>query len=120
MAPSDALEPAAEEPVEPAAAEEPAAEQVLVTISKTSDGGYMVRAGDEPEAVAPAEGEAAVAQPGAEPIMAANIGEALKAALEILQADGGGDTAAAEEEAAEGEFEAGFSESKDPKLGNKY
>ena len=125
MAPSDALDPAAGEEGAAAAAGEPEPEvvevvdTVLVTISKNADGKYVVRAGDEPEAVAAAPGEEAVAQAGAEPVMVDSIGEALKAALEILQADGG-EGAAEDEAAAEADFQGGFTEGKDPSPAQKY
>ena len=60
---------------------------VIVTITKTGDGSYMVYAGDEPDADAddvPAGGGPAPAPQGTP---ADSVGAALKAAMDILQAD---------------------------------
>jgi len=61
---------------------------VVVTICKTDDGSYMVYAGDEPDADAndaPAGGGMAAAAPQGTPVD--SVGAALKAAMDILQAD---------------------------------
>ena len=60
---------------------------VIVTIVKTGDGSYMVYAGDEPDADAddaPAGGGPA---PPPQGTPADSVGAALKAAMDILQAD---------------------------------
>lgn len=84
------------------------ADQVLVTISKTADG-YSVLAGDEPEpGEAPEAGEAAP-----EPVQCKTIGEALKAALDILNGGEGGD------EGTEQDFQSGYDSDKAPLLTQK-
>jgi hypothetical protein len=93
-----------------AAAPADAGSQSIVTICKDADGTYMVYAGDEPESGAAAEPsapgeEAAVPEGESEQgIPCDSIGKALKAALDILQADENEG-----EGSAEDNFNAGFS-----------
>ena len=94
--------------------------QVLVTIAQAPDGGYLVYAGDEPDSGddtgpgTPGESsdDAAALSAGAgsgaaAPQHAASIGEALKAALDILNGDAGGG-------ASQDQFQAGFAEPTEP------
>jgi hypothetical protein len=93
---------------------------VVVTIVSNGDGTYMVYAGDEPDAggdmsmddaaaLGP-EGDAA-ASPSAQGEPAGSVGEALKAAMTILQADASSQGAPG---SADDQLNAGFSASKSP------
>jgi hypothetical protein len=106
---------------DPAAAAPDAGSDVVVTICSNGDGSYTVYAGDEPDANAGdmsaddadamgAAGDAA-ATPTAKGEPAASIGEALKAAMTILQSDASSQGAPG---SADDQFAAGFSASKSP------
>lgn len=111
-------------PADPSAAAAPDAaptSDVVVTICSNGDGTYTVYAGDEPDAEsgdmsgddAAAMGPAgdAAASPPAQGQPAGSVGEALKAAMTILQADASSQGAPG---SADDQFSAGFSASKSP------
>lgn len=88
--------------------EEDMSPQVVVTVLRTPDGAYMVVEGDEPE-----PGAAETMGAGAEPVPVAppgqmfdNVGAALKAVMDILEAD----SRTPGEETGEAAFEAGYGE----------
>ena len=60
---------------------------VIVTIVKTADGSYMVYAGDEPDADADDLASNGSPAPAPQGTPADSVGAALKAAMDILQAD---------------------------------
>ena len=95
---------------------------VLVTITKTGDGSYMVYAGDEPgggqdmsdedaDAMGPAGGAPAPASPSSQGQPADSIGAALKIALDILNEDKSSEGG---EGSSEDQFQGGFNASKAP------
>jgi hypothetical protein len=83
--------------------------EVLVSIAKDPQGGYLVFAGDEPDGDA---GEGAAA-----PQHADSVGAALKLALDILNES---EASAGEPGGSEDQFAAGFGMSKEPTPGMKY
>ena len=103
--------------------------QVIVTITKADDGSYMVYAGDEPDmgggadtsaddadamgagGAAPAGGASMGGGSSPQGVPADSIGAALKAALDILQADKSSEGAPGN---AEDQFQAGFGADKTP------
>lgn len=103
--------------------------QVIVTITKNDDGSYMVYAGDEPDAgsdtdtsaddadamgaagAAPAGGAGMSSGGSAQGIPADSVGAALKAAMDILQADKSSEGAPGN---AEDQFQSGFTSDKNP------
>lgn len=95
---------------------------VLVTITKSADGSYLVFAGDEPsdggddssddDADAMGGGGApASSSPSAQGIPADSVGAALKAALDIMNAD---QSSAGAPGDADSQFAGGFNASKSP------
>lgn len=99
-------------------------DNVVVTICKDGQGGYTVYAGDEPEggdaadmsgddanAMGPAGDGAAPAASAPEGQPASSVGEALKIAMTILQADESSEGAPG---SAEDQFSAGFTGSQAP------
>jgi hypothetical protein len=103
--------------------------QVIVTITKNDDGSYMVYAGDEPDGgsdadtsaddadamgaagAAPAGGAGMAGGGSAQGIPADSVGAALKAAMDILQADKSSEGAPGN---AEDQFQSGFTSDKNP------
>ena len=100
---------------------------VIVTISKTGDGSYMVYAGDEPDADSgdmSADDANAMGAAGGAPAPAgggmgggaagqpaSSIGEALKLAMDIMQADKGSEGAPGN---SDDQLSAGYSSDKNP------
>jgi hypothetical protein len=114
--PADPTAAAAPDPTaDPAASSGDQSADVLVTICKAGDGSYTVYAGDEPDDDEGAEGEAGgmMASAGAAPAgqPAGSIGEALKAALDILQADA---SSAGAPGSSDDQFQGGFAENAPP------
>lgn len=88
--------------------------EVVVTVLRTTDGAYMVVEGDEPE-----PGAEETMGAGAEPVPVApagqvfdSVGAALKAVMDILEAD----SRTPGEETGEAAFEAGYAEGEDEEM----